>query len=61
VLEHHFNCHKYCNKWCPTKRWKKEDVLKKCSEILKQGKRHGTLWYLQFMGHYDRFTSEEAP
>jgi hypothetical protein len=58
VLEHHFNCHKYCDKWCPAKKWKKEDKLK--SGLKYRNKVEDKELYLQLKTHHDKFTSEAA-
>jgi hypothetical protein len=58
VLEHHFNCHKYCDKWCPAKKWKKEDRLRAALKYRNKVKDHDL--YLQLKEHHDKFTSEKA-
>jgi hypothetical protein len=58
VLEHHFNCHKYCDKWCPAKTWNKEDKLK--SALKYRDKIRDNDLYLQLKTHHDKFTTEEA-
>jgi hypothetical protein len=58
VFEHHFNLHRYCDDWCPAKRWKKEDrlnnALKYCSKTLNPE------LYKEFKIHHDKYTSKEA-
>jgi hypothetical protein len=58
VLEHHFNLHRYCNDWCPAKKWKKEDRLRNALKY--RNKKVNAELYEQFKIHHDKFTSEEA-
>jgi hypothetical protein len=58
VLEHHFNSHRYCDDWCPAKRWKKEDRLKNALKY--RSKTLNPELYKEFKSHHDKYTSEEA-
>jgi hypothetical protein len=58
VLEHHFNSHRYCDDWCPAKKWNKEDRLK--NGLKYRSKTTHAKLYEQCKTHHDKFTSEEA-
>jgi hypothetical protein len=42
VLEHHFNNHKFCGKWCPANKWKEDEKKFEKSEIPVQGHTYQT-------------------
>jgi hypothetical protein len=56
VLERHFNLHRYCNNWCPAKRWKKEDRLEYFLKY--QSKTLNPELYKEFKIRHDKFTSD---
>jgi hypothetical protein len=58
VLEHHFNCHKYCDKWCPAKIWKKEERL--ASGLKYRSKVEDKELYSQLKAHHDKFMTKDS-
>jgi hypothetical protein len=58
VLEHHFNNHKFCDEWCPLKKWSEEERIWK--PLKYRCKEADEKLYLQFQKIHSSFTTEEG-
>jgi hypothetical protein len=58
VLEHHFNNHKFCDEWCPWKKWGEEERIFK--ELKYRCKEADKELYLQFCKLHLVLTTEEG-